>query len=165
MCLEGFYHRGKGVKVFLKFYHVMFGCTGSLLLFGVFSSCGEQGFTFVVVYISFHYCGCSCWEVQALGMWDSEFVAHRLSSCGSQALGHGLSSCGTPLSWSEACETFLIRYWIGRQMLIQIAPPEFRSKGLLQIFCMMEIFSKREFVSTYKLLVNFKNAARFFKNI
>ena len=72
----------------------IFGCAGSLLLGGLFSSCGEWGLL------------CSC-SVQALaveaflvaerglqGTWASVVLACGLSSCSSQALEHQLSSCG-----------------------------------------------------------------------
>ena len=72
----------------------IFGCAGSLLLGGLFSSCGEWGLL------------CSC-SVQALdveaflvaerglqGTWASVVLACGRSSCGSQAVEHQLSSCG-----------------------------------------------------------------------
>ena len=41
-----------------------------------------------------HCVGFSCCRAQALGAQASVVVAHRLSSCGSQALELRLSSCG-----------------------------------------------------------------------
>ena len=60
-----------------------------------FSICGERGLLFVAV------CGLLiavvslCCRARALGARASVVVAHRLSSCSSQALEHRLSTCGT----------------------------------------------------------------------
>ena len=76
----------------------LFGSVGSLLLHegslsvtvsGGYSSCGEQA----------SYCGgFSQLQPQALGCWASAVAAHRLSSCGPQALEHGTGNCG-PWAW------------------------------------------------------------------
>ena len=67
-------------KVILFTSLCTFGHAGSLLLHGLFSSCGEQ--------VS-HWGGFSYWGHEA-----SVVAAHGLCSCGSQALEHRLSSCG-----------------------------------------------------------------------
>ena len=57
-----------------------------------------RGLSLVVVsggYSSLHCGGFSCYGARALGVRASVVAAHRLSSCGSQALEHRLSSCGT----------------------------------------------------------------------
>ena len=72
----------------------MFGCTGSSLLFGVFS-CGERGLLFAVVQALLITVAAPV-EEHRLSARGPQCVAPRLSSCGSQALGHGFSSCGTP---------------------------------------------------------------------
>ena len=64
-------------------YLFMFGCSGSLLLHWLFSTCGEQGLLW------------------SYGLRVSHFSGF---SCGSWALEHRLSSCGSRLSCSEACE-------------------------------------------------------------
>ena len=58
-------------------YLFIFGCAGTLLLQGLFSSCGQWGLLF------------SC-KAQALGHmffsnWGSWALGHRLSNCGTQA--------------------------------------------------------------------------------
>ena len=74
----------------------IFGCIGSSLLrTGFLSSCGErQGATLRCGVWASHCGGFSCCGARALGTWASVVVAHRLSSCGSQALERRLSSCG-----------------------------------------------------------------------
>ena len=74
---------------FLKkyFYLFIFGCAGSSLLWGLFSSCAERGLLF------------------SYGGWATHCVASSIcraqtrcagfSSCGSQALEHRLSNGGT----------------------------------------------------------------------
>ena len=51
-----------------------FGCAGSSLLHGLFSSCGEQGLLFSCNAWTSPCCGFSCSTAWALG--------HRLSGCG-----------------------------------------------------------------------------------
>ena len=74
-------------------YLFIFGCAGSSLLCGLFSSGGRQGL------LSSHSAqvslcsGLSCWRAQAVGTWASVVAGYGLSICGSQALGHKLSSC------------------------------------------------------------------------
>ena len=53
-----------------------------------------------------HCSGFSCCRVWALGAWASVVVAHRLSSCGSQALEHRLGIVAHGLSCSTACGIF-----------------------------------------------------------
>ena len=65
----------------------IFGYTWSLLLPGLFSSCGEWGDSSCCARAS-HCDGFSCCGAQALGHMD-------FCSCGSQALEHRLNSCGT----------------------------------------------------------------------
>ena len=65
--------------VFLKLNvtNSIFGCTGSSLLLGLFSSCGEQGCPLAAML---------------------RLLTGRLLCCGAQGLGRGLSSCG-PQTW------------------------------------------------------------------
>ena len=88
--------------IFLKMYHAfsflknlylfIFGCAGSSLLHGLFSSCGEQELVSICSVWVF-YCGdFSCCRALALGTCAPLVVAR---SCGSQALEHRLSSRGT----------------------------------------------------------------------
>ena len=69
----------------ILFIYFIFGCSGSLLLRGLFSSCGEQGLPCLVghgLLISVAS------RVQSMGSREQGF-----SICGSWALEHGLSSC------------------------------------------------------------------------
>ena len=68
-------------------YLVIFGCAGSLLLSGLFSSCGNRELL----------SSCSVWASQKqwlLWLWNTGFRVQGLSSCHSQALEHRFSSCG-----------------------------------------------------------------------
>ena len=68
----------------------MFGCAESLLLLGLFSSCGEQGLLSSCGAHSSH-CNCfSCYRAQALKRVGSVVVAPELHSTGSIAVAHGL---------------------------------------------------------------------------
>ena len=64
-------------------YLFIFGCAGSLLPCGLFSSCGKQELRFTVV----------APPVAEHGFQGVQ--AYRFSSCGSWAREHTLSSCGT----------------------------------------------------------------------
>jgi len=68
-------------------YLLRFGWAGSLLLWGLFSSCGEWGLPSSCGPRASHCSSFSCWG-QALGCGG-------FSSCSSQALEHKLGSCGT----------------------------------------------------------------------
>ena len=74
------------LKIFIL---LIFGCAGSSLLCGLFSSRGEQGPLSSCRAQAFHCGGFSC-----CGAWASVVAARGLSSCGSQTLEHRLSSCG-----------------------------------------------------------------------
>jgi len=63
----------------LAFFLLIVGCAGSLLLCGLFSSCGTQ---------ASHCSGFFSCKARSLGR-------ESFSSCGSQALEHKLDSCGT----------------------------------------------------------------------
>ena len=65
-------------------YLFIFGCAGSSLLRGPFSSCGEWGLVSSCGVQSSHCSGFSCWGAHALGRLG-------FSSCSSWALGHRLS--------------------------------------------------------------------------
>ena len=88
----------------------IYGCTGSSLSRGLFSSCGERGLLSSWGAQASHYCGLSC-GAQGLGRVGSVVVAHRLSrsaACGI-FLGQGLNLCllhwqvhSLPLSHQES---------------------------------------------------------------
>ena len=61
-----------------------------------FSSCGERGGGATLCFGAWasHCGGFSRYRAWPLGAWASVVAAHRLSSCGQQALEHRLSSCG-----------------------------------------------------------------------
>ena len=86
---------------------INFGCTGSSLLCGLFSSCGEQGAHFAVVHRLL--IALSCCGAQALRHEGFRAVACGLSSCTSWALEHRLNSCGIWLSCSVTCQSSWIR--------------------------------------------------------
>ena len=76
-----------------KIYAFIFGCAGSSLLRGLFSSCHEQGLLCNCYTQASHCSGLSCGRAQTPGTLASAATARGLSSCGSQALEHRLSSC------------------------------------------------------------------------
>ena len=80
----------KTLKSHLKFFKKMFvfGCAESWLLWGLFSSCGEQGLLSRGGAHTSHWGVFSHYGAQTLGRAG-------LSSCSSQALEHRLNSCGT----------------------------------------------------------------------
>ena len=65
----------------------IYGCAGSSLLRGLFSSCGERGLLLSRGAWASHSCGFSCCRAQALGCMS-------LSHNGSQEPEHRLNSCG-----------------------------------------------------------------------
>ena len=68
-----------------NFYLFIFGCAGSSLMRGLFSSCGEQELVSNCGGQASHCSGSSCWSL----------LRHAgFSRCGSQTLEHRLSSCG-----------------------------------------------------------------------
>ena len=71
--------------IVLFMYSFIFGCTGSLLLCGLFSRCSEQGLVSSRGVRASRCSGFSCCRAQALGAWASVTAASGLSSCGSQA--------------------------------------------------------------------------------
>ena len=71
----------------------MFGCTGSLLLLGLSSSCGEDG-----LLCSNGARASLDMEHRLLSVRASAVAAHGLSSVCSRALEHRLSICGAPAS-------------------------------------------------------------------
>ena len=106
---------------------INFGCTGSSLLRGLFSSCGEHGAHFAVVHRLLIVL--SCCGAQALRHEGFRVVACGLSSCTSWALEHRLNSCGIWLSCSVTCQSSWIRdqihvSCIGRQILYHRATRE-----------------------------------------
>ena len=85
-----------GFFFFLKqFYSFIYGCAGSSLLHGLFSSCCERAlglFSSCRVQAS-HCSGFSCHGAWARGAQAVVVAAHGLSSCGSWVLEHRLNSC------------------------------------------------------------------------
>ena len=79
-------------KIFRHVYLFIFGCAGSSLLHGLFSSCSKQVLLSVVHGLLIAVT--SLVEHQLWGGWPSVVAAHGLSSCGSWALEHRLGSCG-----------------------------------------------------------------------
>ena len=72
--------------LFFLLKNTLCSTTGSSLLLGLFSSCKEGLLS---------SCGASLAMEHGLsGVRASAAAAHRLSSCGSQALEHRLNSCG-----------------------------------------------------------------------
>ena len=73
---------GKPPEISLKkndfIYLLIFGCAGSLLLCGLFSSCGEQGLLSSCSTRASHCSGFSCCGAQALQCAGSVTVAHGL---------------------------------------------------------------------------------------
>ena len=84
-------------------YLFIFGCSGSLLLYRVFSSWGEQGLLSSCIMRVPQCGGFSCCRAQALGAQASVAVAHGLSSCSSWAPGTGSIVVAHRLSCSEPC--------------------------------------------------------------
>ena len=72
------------------FFSFIFGHVGSLLLHGLFSSCGE------LVLLS--SCGVQASHCSGFSLWSMGSRCPDFSSCGSQALEHRLGSCGTQAS-------------------------------------------------------------------
>ena len=73
---------------FFFFFFLIFGCAGSSLLSGLFSSCGKQGLCYSCSVRVSHCSGFSCCRAWALGPLG-------FRSCGSWALEHRLNSCDT----------------------------------------------------------------------
>ena len=98
---------------FFKFIYLcnlfIFGCVGSSLLHaGFLSSCGEQGLLFKGCGARASHCGgFSFCGARAPDVWASAIVAHRLGSCGSQALSTGSVVVVHGLSCLAACGIFL----------------------------------------------------------
>jgi len=76
--------------IFFFFFSFIFGHVGSLLLHGLFSSCGE------LVLLS--SCGVQASHCSGFSLWSMGSRCPDFSSCGSQALEHRLGSCGTQAS-------------------------------------------------------------------
>ena len=69
----------------------IFGCAGSSLLCGHFSSCGKQGLLFSCSVRASRCNGFSCCRARVLGhsgfsSCSSQFLEHRLGSCGALGL-------------------------------------------------------------------------------
>ena len=73
----------------LKKLFIIFGCTRSSLLCMGFLYLPRTGATLCCCVQASHCSGISCCGTQALGMWASVAVVHRLSWCGSLALTAG----------------------------------------------------------------------------
>jgi len=86
--------------LFLEFfiYLSIFGCAGSSLLSGIFSSCSERGPLSGCGAWASHWSGPLIAELDLQGIQASAVAAHGLSSCSSRALEHRLNSCGAGFS-------------------------------------------------------------------
>ena len=89
--------RGLYICVCIIYLFIIFGCTGSLSLCGLFSSCSKRGLLFSCGAQASH-CGgfysCQAWALGCMGftLWPVDSVVavsglleHRLNSCGTQA--------------------------------------------------------------------------------
>ena len=63
----------------ILFIYFMFGCAGSLLLYGLSSSCGEWGLLSSYGAQTSHYSGFSCCRAQAPGCLGSVVVEYGLN--------------------------------------------------------------------------------------
>ena len=78
-------------ELFIKLINVfIYGCAGSSLLLGLFSSCNEQGFLSSCGAQVYHCGGFSCCGARALehlgfSSGSSRVLGHKFSSCGIQA--------------------------------------------------------------------------------
>ena len=84
----------------------MFGHSGSSLLLGVVSICGEQGLLLSCIVQASHCGGASHWGAQAYGMQAPLAGARGPRSRGSRAPEHRLRSCGKGLSCSAVSGIF-----------------------------------------------------------
>ena len=106
----------------VSFYLFIYvGCAGSLLLHGIFSSCGHWGLLSSCGVQASPWGGFSC-GAQSLGTWASEVVVCGFSGCGSWALEHRLCSCGKGLAaWRHVGSSWIrdstCVSCIGRQIL------------------------------------------------
>lgn len=81
------------------------------------------------------------YSTQALGERSSVVAAHRLSSCGSQALEYGLSRCGAWLNYLQHMESSRTRNHThippctGRQILTHCTTKEVPEEYLLK-YCL-----------------------------
>ena len=83
-------------------YLFVFGCAGSLLLRGLFSSCGKEGLLSSCGDWFSHCSGFSCCRAQSVGCAGSVVAAPRPSSTGSVAVAHGLAAAWhVGSSWSR----------------------------------------------------------------
>ena len=78
-------------RFFKYFYLLIYGCPGSSLLHGLFSSCRAWGLFCSCIARASHAGGFSCRRARSLGCTDfnsrgSQALKHRLRSCGSQTL-------------------------------------------------------------------------------
>ena len=69
--------------------YIYIGCTGSWLLRGIFSSCGQQGLLSSCGARASHcggfFCGARALEYVDFSSCSSQAQEHRLNSCGAQA--------------------------------------------------------------------------------
>ena len=85
LCHILYIHTHTHTHTYIYIYFFIYGSAGSWLLFGLFSSCGEQGPLSSCRARASHCGSLSCCRAQAPGCAASVTVAHRLSSCGAQA--------------------------------------------------------------------------------
>ena len=82
--------------LFIYLFIYLWLCWVFVAVCGLFSSCGEWGLLFIAVHgLLIAVASLVAEHKSALGERTSVVVAHRLSSCGSQALERRLSSCDT----------------------------------------------------------------------
>ena len=88
-------HSKKNTAFFKRFIYLLsFGCSGSFLLSGLFSSCREWGLLSSSGAWASHCCSVSCFRARAPGHIGSAVVPPKLQSTGSVVVVDGLS-CAT----------------------------------------------------------------------
>jgi len=140
-------------RFFKYFYLLIYGCPGSSLLHGLFSSCRQRELFFVVRQSS-HCGGFSCCRAPTLGgmgfsNWGSQALEHRLTS-----VAQGLRGLGAP--WhvgSSKIKDHQTRVsCIGRQILYHWAIREApRQRFLFIHFCLFTDLVRRTIVKIHRL--------------
>ena len=90
---------------FHLFYLFIFGCTGSPLMHGLFSSCGERGYSLVLCRLPIVVASLAA-EGGLWGLWAPVAVARGLCSCSSLASSTGSVVMALRLTHSRACGIF-----------------------------------------------------------
>jgi len=109
---------------FFFFKLCIFGCSGSLLLYGLFSNWGGQGLLSSCSVQASRFCGFSCCRARAPGHADSEVVAPRLWSTASVVSVMGLVALqhmGSSWSRDQTCVSCtggqILIHWATREAL------------------------------------------------